>query len=152
MIAASAAVLACLSAVALAPSAALAQWRVREVQEQAGSGTHLEITYRSSGERLTLICGPGSAFVSFAPGYRMPTSDAPVEGRYSIDGRPPKPVRWRITRNSAFITAGFAMTFVADLAGARQLEISFPAVEQTYDLTPLLPHAQKLRTLCVPAS
>jgi len=140
--------LACIGTLVLASSTAHAQWRVREFHESANGGPAIEITYRSSGERLTLLCSAGTAFVSFAPGYRLPASDAPVEGRYSVDGRPPKPLRWRMTRNSAFITAGFATTFVADITGASQLEISFPAVEQTYDLTPLRPHAGRLRAVC----
>ncbi|MCZ8313422.1 hypothetical protein [Phreatobacter sp.] len=143
--------LACLGALALAPASAHAQWRVREVQEAHGAPA-LEIIYRSSGERLTLLCSAGSAFVSFAPGYRLPASDALVEGHYSVDGRPAKTVRWQMTRNSAFITAGFATSFVADITGASQLSIAFPAVEQTYDLSPLRPHAARLRAICGSAS
>lgn len=144
--------LACLGAIALAPETAHAQWRVREYQEPAHGAPALEITYRSSGERLTVLCSAGTAFVSFAPGYRLPVSDALVDGRYSVDGRPAKPVRWQVTRNSAFITAGFATGFVTDITGASQLSIAFPAVEQTYDLSPLRPHAARLRAVCGAAS
>jgi hypothetical protein len=126
-----------------------AEWRMRELQETSGSGPAIEISYRSSGERLTFLCSAGAAFVSFSPGYRLPeVQDGLFEGSYSVDNGPAKPIRWRVTRNSAFITARFAAQFLADIAEAAQVFIKFPAVEQTYDVTPVSRHARRLKTVC----
>ncbi len=137
-------------AAALASGPSRAEWRVRELQESSGSGPSIEISYRSSGERLTLLCSAGAAFVSFSPGYRLPeVPDGLFEGSYSVDNGPPKPIRWRVTRNSAFVTARFATLFLADIAGAAQVFIKFPAVEQTYDVTPISRHARRLKSICL---
>lgn len=128
---------------------AWAEWTVRELPGPGGSGPAIEMTYRSSGERLTLLCSAGAAFVSFAPGYRLPAQrDGVFDGAYSVDNGPQKPIRWRVTGTSAFVTARFAEIFLADISGAAQVFIQFPGVEQTYDLTPLTPHAMRLRTIC----
>ncbi len=130
-------------------SPALAEWRVRELQESSGSGPAIEMSYRSSGERLTMLCSAGAAFVSFAPGYRLPEVPGGIfEGHYSVDNGPLKPIRWRVTQFSAFVTARFAELFLADIAGAAQVFIKFPAVEQTYDVTPLAHHARQLKAVC----
>ncbi|MGQ3354200.1 MAG: hypothetical protein ACT6XY_05665 [Phreatobacter sp.] len=135
---------------ALAAGPSRAEWRVRELQETSGSGPSIEMSYRSSGERLTLLCSAGAAFVSFSPGYRLPeVPDGQFEGSYSVDNGPPKPIRWRVTRNSAFVTARFATLFLADIAGAAQVFIKFPAVEQTYDVTPISRHARRLKSICL---
>jgi len=126
-----------------------AEWSIRETQGPGGSGPSLEMSYRSSGERLTLLCGAGAAFVSFSPGYRFPgRTDGVHDGHYQVDGGPVKQVRWRITGSSAFVTARFAELFLADIAGAAQVFIKFPAVEQTYDVTPLAQHARQLKAVC----
>ncbi|KAF0136995.1 MAG: hypothetical protein FD152_740 [Xanthobacteraceae bacterium] len=126
-----------------------AEWRVRELQESSGSGPAIEMSYRSSGERLTMLCSAGAAFVSFAPGYRLPEVPGGIfEGHYSVDNGPLKPIRWRVTQFSAFVTARFAELFLADIAGAAQVFIKFPAVEQTYDVTPLAHHARQLKAVC----
>jgi hypothetical protein len=139
----------CLGAVAAATGTAQAEWRVRELQESSGSGPAIEMSYRSSGERLTMLCSAGAAFVSFAPGYRLPEVPGGIfEGHYSVDNGPLKPIRWRVTQFSAFVTARFAELFLADIAGAAQVFIKFPAVEQTYDVTPLSQHARQLRSIC----
>lgn len=139
-----------LLAATLATGPARAEWRVRELQETSGSGPAIEISYRSSGERLTLLCSASAAFVSFSPGYRLPeVPDGLFEGSYSVDNGPPKPIRWRVTRNSAFVTARFATLFLADIAGAAQVLIKFPAVEQTYDVTAISHHAPRLKSICL---
>jgi len=139
----------CIGAVAAGIGMAHAQWRVRELQESTGSGPAIEISYRSSGERLTMLCSAGAAFVSFAPGYRLPDVPGGIfEGHYSVDNGPLKPIRWRVTQFSAFVTARFAELFLADIAGAAQVFIKFPAVEQTFDVTPVSLHAQRLRDVC----
>jgi hypothetical protein len=128
---------------------ASAEWLVRELPGASGSGPSLEMSYRSSGERFTLLCGGGASFVSFAPGYRIPAQrDGVFDGHYSVDNGPLKPIRWRITGTSAFVTARFADNFLADISGAAQVFIKFPGVEQTYDLTPLAAHTKRLRMLC----
>lgn len=126
-----------------------AEWSIRETQGAGGTGPSLEMSYRSSGERLTLLCGGGAAFVSFSPGYRFPgRTDGVHDGHYRVDGGPVKPVRWRITGSSAFVTARFAADFLLDLITGDSVFIKFPGVEQTYDLTPLRPHAARLKTIC----
>ncbi len=138
-----------LCALTMAGHPASAQWSVRELPGPAGTGPAIEMSYRSSGERLTLLCSAGAAFVSFAPGYRLPAQPEGVfDGSYSVDNGPSKPIRWRVTGTSAFVTARFAESFLADIAGAMQVFIQFPGVEQTYDLSALVPHALKIRTLC----
>ena len=138
-----------LTVIAAGGDAARAEWRVRELQESSGSGPAIEMSYRSSGERLTMLCSAGAAFVSFAPGYRLPEVPGGIfEGHYSVDNGPLKPIRWRVTQSSAFVTARFAELFLADIAGAAQVFIKFPAVEQTYDVTPLSQHARQLRSVC----
>lgn len=128
---------------------AAAQWSVRELPGPAGTGPAIEMSYRSSGERLTLLCSAGAAFVSFAPGYRLPAQPEGVfDGSYSVDNGPAKPIRWRVTGTSAFVTARFAESFLADIAGAMQVFIQFPGVEQTYDLSALAPHARKIKSVC----
>lgn len=138
-----------LTVIAAGGGVARAEWRVRELQESSGSGPAIEMSYRSSGERLTMLCSAGAAFVSFAPGYRLPEVPGGIfEGHYSVDNGPLKPIRWRVTQSSAFVTARFAELFLADIAGAAQVFIKFPAVEQTYDVTPLSQHARQLRSVC----
>jgi hypothetical protein len=129
--------------------AAHAQWSVRELPGPAGTGPAIEMSYRSSGERLTMLCSAGAAFVSFAPGYRLPAQpDGVFDGSYSVDNGPTKPIRWRVTGASAFVTARFAESFLADIAGAMQVFIRFPGVEQTYDLSPLAPHSRRIKSVC----
>ncbi|WP_439573238.1 hypothetical protein [Phreatobacter sp.] len=126
-----------------------AEWSIRETQGPGGSGPSLEMSYRSSGERFTLLCGGGAAFVSFSPGYRFPgRTDGVHNGHYQVDGGPVKQVRWRITGSSAFVTARFANDFLLDLVTGDRVFIKFPGVEQTYDLSPLKPHAARLKTIC----
>lgn len=126
-----------------------AEWSIRETQGPGGAGPSLEMSYRSSGERLTLLCGGGAAFVSFSPGYRFPgRSDGVHDGHYQVDAGPVKTVRWRITGSSAFVTARFAADFLLDLVSGDRVFIKFPGVEQTYDLTPLKPHAARLKAVC----
>lgn len=128
---------------------ALAEWSVRELPGPAGSGPALEMSYRSSGERFTLLCSAGAAFVSFAPGYRLPAvRDGVYDGHYSVDNGPLKPIRWRVTGASAFVTARFAENFLADIAGAAQVFIKFPGVEQTYDLTPIVSQTKRMQQIC----
>lgn len=128
---------------------ARAQWSVRELQGPAGMGPAIEMSYRSSGERLTLLCSAGAAFVSFAPGYRLPAQRGGLyDGHYSVDNGPLKPIRWRVTGTSAFVTARFAELFLADLNGAAKVFITFPGVEQTYDLTPIAQHAKRMQAVC----
>lgn len=126
-----------------------AEWSIRETQGPGGSGPSLEMSYRSSGERLTLLCGGGAAFVSFSPGYRFPgRTDGVHDGHYQVSGGPVKPVRWRIAGSSAFVTARFAAGFLLDLVTGDSVFIKFPGVEQTYDLTPLRAHAARLKAIC----
>ncbi|MFN3853865.1 MAG: hypothetical protein ACK4M0_05675 [Phreatobacter sp.] len=126
-----------------------AEWSIRETQGPGGSGPSLEMSYRSSGERLTLLCGAGAAFVSFSPGYRFPGRTEGVhDGHYQVDGGPVKPVRWRIAGALAFVTARFAAGFLLDLVTGDRVFITFPGVEQTYDLTPLRAHAARLKAIC----
>lgn len=126
-----------------------AEWRIRELQDLQGAGPAIEMVYRSSGERLTLLCSGEAAFVSFAPGYRLPDVPGGIfEGHYSVDNGPLQPIRWRVTRLSAFVTARFAERFLAEIAGASQVFIKFPAVEQTYDVSPISRYEKRLRTVC----
>lgn len=126
-----------------------AEWSIRETQGPGGAGPSLEMSYRSSGERLMLLCGGGAAFVSFSPGYRFPgRADGVHDGHYQVDAGPVKPLRWRITGSSAFVTARFVADFLLDLVTGDRVFIKFPGVEQTYDLTPLKPHAARLKSIC----
>ena len=104
---------------------------------------------------LSVVRRAADAFVQrgrglrVAPGYRLPAQrDGVFDGSYSVDSGPQKPIRWRVTGTSAFVTARFAEAFLTDINGASQVFIQFPGVEQTYDLTPLAPHADRLKAVC----
>jgi hypothetical protein len=124
-------------ALALMGSPARAQWDIQHVPATRQASASLEISYRSSGERLSIVCSHGIGLVSFSPGYRMEPSALLVEGIYRVDAEPPRPIRWRISGNLALVAAPDTQRLLSDMTGASKIFFAFASVEQTYDLTPL---------------
>jgi hypothetical protein len=138
-----------LAAVACLPAAtASAQWDIQHVPANPQSSGSLEVSYRSSGERLSIVCSHGVGLVSFSPGYRMQPSAVLVEGIYRVDAEPPRPLRWRISGNLALVAAADTPRLLSDLTGATKIFFAFGGVEQTYDLTPLRLRADLIHEAC----
>jgi hypothetical protein len=125
-----------------------AQWDIQHVPATPQSSASIEISYRSSGERLSIVCSHGIGLVSFSPGYRMLPSTLLVEGIYRVDAEPPRPLRWRISGNLALVSAPDTQRLLSDLTGATKIFFSFAGVEQTYDLTPLRQRSGLIHEAC----
>ncbi|QCK87427.1 hypothetical protein E8L99_17510 [Phreatobacter aquaticus] len=136
------------AALCLCPTLAWAQWDIQHVPATPQSSASLEISYRSSGERLSIVCSHGIGLVSFSPGYRMLPSTLLVEGIYRVDAEPPRPLRWRISGNLALVAAPDTQRLLSDLTGATKVFFSFAGVEQTYDLTPLRQRSELIHEAC----
>ncbi|QCI67787.1 hypothetical protein [Phreatobacter stygius] len=128
---------------------ARAQWLVQDIAARPGSAAVLDLTYRSSGEKFTVVCSETGVFISYAAGFRVDRPrDRPIAGTYQIDDGPSKPISWTTPGRTAYVSARYAESLLRDIAGAARLFIQFAGVEQTFDLTPLLPYAESIRRRC----
>ncbi|MGL4291280.1 MAG: hypothetical protein ACRCVA_33320 [Phreatobacter sp.] len=133
----------------LAAGSAQAQWLVQDIAAKPGSSAVLDLTYRSSGEKFTVVCSETGVFVSYSAGFRVDRPrDRPIAGIYQIDDGPSRPISWTTPGRTAYVSARYAEVFLRDIAGAGRLFIKFAGVEQTFDLTPLQPYAEAIRRRC----
>lgn len=138
-----------LSLLMLATREAGAQWLVQDIAARAGSSAVLDMTYRSSGEKFTVVCSETGVFVSYSVGYQIVRGrNESLEGSYQVDDGPMRPIAWTAPGRTAYVGARYAEALLHDIAGADRLFIQFAGVEQTFDLTPLKPYAEAIRRRC----